>query len=398
VKTRVQARPSRPLLTLELPLETNRRVSVAKHLAPSNRIASPPAPLKPYVVRDGQRVCPIDGQSRRSAVDPRSCKSMGNPARPPARARSGSQPHCSGEGSGMFLERPLSWSWAIWCWLGIYWLWTGAGALLHQLRQLPAGIVLYRVALSDPAQHDRAAARRHLGWAQPRGDSWFSEFPAGRRPVSTTWPWTIKPALAVLWGVCWMFYGPAGAFPTDWDDLASSSAAWAAQAPAASDSRSSREPTLSHSQSPIDGALRASTSPFEAGAPTWAAGGGGGGGGRGGGRRVDAMGADDGSLPRHSHIPDKSLAPAAAAAAATSGYGSPVVPLPSQSRTARQSRQSRPSRQSPVQPIMGDDGTAVTLTAPHSMRQCPPSPNFLLLSSGVSVHAESGVCLAGLEA
>ncbi|GAB7340388.1 hypothetical protein MBLNU457_6830t2 [Dothideomycetes sp. NU457] len=36
---------------------------------------------------------------------------------------------------------------------------------------------------------------------------WFSVFPPrARRPLSTTWPWTIKPSLAVLWGVCWMFY------------------------------------------------------------------------------------------------------------------------------------------------------------------------------------------------
>ncbi len=32
------------------------------------------------------------------------------------------------------------------------------------------------------------------------------EFPDGRHPLSTTWPWSIKPSLAVIWGVCWMFY------------------------------------------------------------------------------------------------------------------------------------------------------------------------------------------------
>lgn len=36
--------------------------------------------------------------------------------------------------------------------------------------------------------------------------SWFAEFPNNHRPLSTTWPWAIKPSLAVLWGVCWMFY------------------------------------------------------------------------------------------------------------------------------------------------------------------------------------------------
>lgn len=29
---------------------------------------------------------------------------------------------------------------------------------------------------------------------------WFSEFPDNHRPLSTTWPWSIKPSLAVIWG------------------------------------------------------------------------------------------------------------------------------------------------------------------------------------------------------
>lgn len=33
-----------------------------------------------------------------------------------------------------------------------------------------------------------------------------AEFPGGRRYLCTTMPWTIWPALVVLWGVCWMFY------------------------------------------------------------------------------------------------------------------------------------------------------------------------------------------------
>jgi hypothetical protein len=36
----------------------------------------------------------------------------------------------------------------------------------------------------------------------------FSEFPRGMRHICTTMPWTICPALVVLWGVCWMFYPP----------------------------------------------------------------------------------------------------------------------------------------------------------------------------------------------
>jgi hypothetical protein len=36
--------------------------------------------------------------------------------------------------------------------------------------------------------------------------SWFTEFADKPQPLSTSFPWTIKPSLAVLWGVCWMFY------------------------------------------------------------------------------------------------------------------------------------------------------------------------------------------------
>jgi hypothetical protein len=39
--------------------------------------------------------------------------------------------------------------------------------------------------------------------------SWFTEFAEKPRPLSTSFPWTIKPSLAVLWGVCWMFYDHA---------------------------------------------------------------------------------------------------------------------------------------------------------------------------------------------
>lgn len=37
-------------------------------------------------------------------------------------------------------------------------------------------------------------------------EEWFFEFPDARHPLSTTWPWSIRPSLAVIWGVCWMFY------------------------------------------------------------------------------------------------------------------------------------------------------------------------------------------------
>ncbi len=56
-------------------------------------------------------------------------------------------------------------------------------------------------------------------WQQLRklGSWWFFEWPSGRRPLSTTWPWNVKPSLMVLWGVCWMFYDekPKSSIPAD---------------------------------------------------------------------------------------------------------------------------------------------------------------------------------------
>ena len=50
-----------------------------------------------------------------------------------------------------------------------------------------------------------------------RAEEWFFEFPDARHPLSTTWPWSIKPSLAVLWGVCWMFYDRLSSAPLLFD-------------------------------------------------------------------------------------------------------------------------------------------------------------------------------------
>jgi hypothetical protein len=43
------------------------------------------------------------------------------------------------------------------------------------------------------------------------GIGWFFEWPSGRHPLNSTWPWAdVKPSLLVLWGVCWMFYPEYG--------------------------------------------------------------------------------------------------------------------------------------------------------------------------------------------
>ena len=36
--------------------------------------------------------------------------------------------------------------------------------------------------------------------------NWFLQFVNNYRSGSTTWPWTIRPALMILWGVCWCFF------------------------------------------------------------------------------------------------------------------------------------------------------------------------------------------------
>ncbi|UPX14821.1 uncharacterized protein EKO05_0005292 [Ascochyta rabiei] len=75
----------------------------------------------------------------------------------------------------------------------------------HLLLRLQAELIeaLERKALDELQQggHDKK---------QQRLLSWFTEFAEKPRPLSTSFPWTIKPSLAVLWGVCWMFYNSSG--------------------------------------------------------------------------------------------------------------------------------------------------------------------------------------------
>ena len=75
----------------------------------------------------------------------------------------------------------------------------------HLLLQLRTELIdaLARKALEELLHggHDKKQ-RKMLGW--------FMEFAEKPRPLSTSFPWTIKPSLAVLWGVCWMFYNSAG--------------------------------------------------------------------------------------------------------------------------------------------------------------------------------------------
>ena len=82
----------------------------------------------------------------------------------------------------------------------------------HLLRSLQTvaldAIIVHRYL--DPAE--TPTPHWHFRWqnSKPLGEGWFAEWPNSHRPLSTTWPWNIKPSLLVLWGVCWMFYGPSG--------------------------------------------------------------------------------------------------------------------------------------------------------------------------------------------
>jgi hypothetical protein len=79
--------------------------------------------------------------------------------------------------------------------------------LLHLLRRLQ--YILYQVLVHRSLTHlDEFALHWQSYWQQQKklGEDWFTEWPSGHRPLSTTWPWNIRPSLIVLWGVCWMFY------------------------------------------------------------------------------------------------------------------------------------------------------------------------------------------------
>ena len=70
---------------------------------------------------------------------------------------------------------------------------------------------LRQIALDAIVRHcvDFVILYWHDYWQHQRrmDEGWFAEWPNGQRPLSTTWPWNVKPSLLVLWGVCWMFYG-----------------------------------------------------------------------------------------------------------------------------------------------------------------------------------------------
>jgi hypothetical protein len=88
-----------------------------------------------------------------------------------------------------------------------------AANLVHLLRRLQH--ILFQVLVHRSITRlDELALHWYTYWQQQKkvDEGWFNEWPCGQRPLSTTWPWNIRPSLMVLWGVCWKFYPPE---PTD---------------------------------------------------------------------------------------------------------------------------------------------------------------------------------------
>ena len=81
---------------------------------------------------------------------------------------------------------------------------------VHILQCLSQALLLYDSRGRLPEKIVRT--RRTFKWPQKHhqqrtAQCWFTEYVRNQRPLSTTWPWSIRPSLAVIWGVCWMFHG-----------------------------------------------------------------------------------------------------------------------------------------------------------------------------------------------
>lgn len=86
---------------------------------------------------------------------------------------------------------------------------TQAANLVHLLLRLQGQLI--RLLVSQLVH----LVQQHVNDCQrdqsKHSEDWFFEFPDARHPQTTTFPWTIKASLVVLWGVCWMFEARAGA-------------------------------------------------------------------------------------------------------------------------------------------------------------------------------------------
>lgn len=74
--------------------------------------------------------------------------------------------------------------------------------LLHLLRRLQHflfKILVHRSLKRLDELHDHWQKHDSRQEGKALDDDWFSEWPSGQRPLSTTWPWNIRPSLVVLW-------------------------------------------------------------------------------------------------------------------------------------------------------------------------------------------------------
>lgn len=74
--------------------------------------------------------------------------------------------------------------------------------LLHLLRRLQYflfQILVHRSLKRLDELHDHWQKHDTRQEGKSLDDDWFSEWPSGQRPLSTTWPWNIRPSLVVLW-------------------------------------------------------------------------------------------------------------------------------------------------------------------------------------------------------
>ena len=74
--------------------------------------------------------------------------------------------------------------------------------LLHFLRRLQHflfQILVHRSIKRLDEVHDDWQKHDSRQEGKALDDDWFSEWPSGQRPLSTTWPWNIRPSLVVLW-------------------------------------------------------------------------------------------------------------------------------------------------------------------------------------------------------
>ncbi|KAL8850630.1 MAG: hypothetical protein Q9221_004416 [Calogaya cf. arnoldii] len=118
--------------------------------------------------------------------------------------------------------------------------------ILRCLRQAALEALIYH----GMSKFQEDVRQWHQYWLRDRqlDHGWFSEWPGGRRPLSTTWPWNIRPSLVVLWGVCWMFYDNSTRskeqLRQQLEDGEAASSFWSQPTPQSATTTSQRKPQL----------------------------------------------------------------------------------------------------------------------------------------------------------